>query len=85
MRIQRNPCLDFSPEPELRLRGDSNWRHPGATFGSKVYQALGDGSPYRRQRNASTSASSWRGADFDIDFFHYVAADFAGPLDYFAG
>ncbi|MGC1370955.1 MAG: hypothetical protein WA824_02340, partial [Candidatus Sulfotelmatobacter sp.] len=84
--IDREQCefsvtlsLDFSPEPEL----DTSWpiRLDTPAGAITVYQALGDGLVYRgtkvphyrsRLANDRTSTSI---------FFHYVPADFTGPLN----
>jgi len=71
-------CLDFSPEPELA----TSWpiRLDTAEGTATVYQALGDGLVYR-----GTSVPHYRdvldaGHTSTSIFFHYVPADFSGPL-----
>jgi hypothetical protein len=72
-------CLDFSPEPELA----TSWpiRLDTGEGAVAVYQALGDGLVYR-----GTSVPHYRsvlaeGCTSTSIFFHYVPADFSGPLD----
>jgi len=72
-------CLDFSPEPEL----ETSWPiHLDTTEGTvTVYQSLGDGLAYR-----GTSMPHYRdvlaaGHTSTSIFFHYVSADFSGPLN----
>jgi hypothetical protein len=71
-------CLDFSPEPELA----TSWpiRLDTSEGTATVYQALGDGLVYR-----GTSVPHYRdvldaGHTSTSIFFHYVPADFSGPL-----
>lgn len=72
-------CLDFSPEPKLA----TSWPIRLETAGGRVtvFQALGDGLVYRgttlpHYRNALPA-----GHTSTSIFFHYVRADFCGPLD----
>ncbi len=72
-------CLDYWPEPQnetpwpLKLQTDSGE--------VAVFQGIGDGLVYR-----GPEVPHWRdrlpdGHTSTSIFFHYVAADFAGPLD----
>jgi len=72
-------CLDFSPEPELA----TSWpiRLNTGKGSVAVYQALGDGLVY-----SGTKVPHYRNALADgytstSIFFHYVTADFSGPLN----
>jgi hypothetical protein len=72
-------CLDFSPEPEL----ETSWpiRLDTSEGTVTVYQALGDGLAYR-----GTNVPHYRdvlaaGHTSTSIFFHYVPANFSGPLD----
>jgi hypothetical protein len=72
-------CLDFSPEPELATPWPIRLDTSDGTVA--VYQALGDGLVYR-----GTKVSHYRdvlpeGHTSTSIFFHYVPADFSGPLD----
>ena len=72
-------CLDFSPEPELATSWPICVETPEGS--AAVYQALGDALVYR-----GTKVPHYRGVLADgftstSIFFHYVRADFAGPLD----
>jgi len=72
-------CLDFSPEPDLA----TSW--PICLDTSKgavtVYQALGDGLVYRGTKVPHYRDVLGAGHTSTSIFFHYVAADFSGPLD----
>jgi len=72
-------CLDFSPEPE----GATSWPicldTPGGTV--TVYQALGDGLVYRGTKVPHYRDVLAPGYTSTSIFFHYVPADFSGPLD----
>jgi hypothetical protein len=72
-------CLDFAPEPEL----ETSWPiHLDTSAGTvTAYQALGDALMYR-----GTSVPHYRdvlaaGHTSTSIFFHYVPADFSGPLN----
>jgi hypothetical protein len=71
--------LDFSPEPELA----TSWpiRLDTAEGTVVVYQALGDGLVYRGTKLPHYRDALAPGHTSTSIFFHYVAADFAGPLD----
>jgi hypothetical protein len=72
-------CLDFSPEPEL----ETSWpiRLDTAEGTVTVYQALGDGLVYRGTRVPHYRDVLGAGHTSTSIFFHYVPADFAGPLN----
>jgi hypothetical protein len=72
-------CLDFSPEPACETSWPIRLETPRGTVA--VHQALGDGLVYR-----GTSVPHYRsplpeGRTSTSIFFHYVAANFEGPLD----
>jgi hypothetical protein len=71
-------CLDFSPEPEL----ETPWpiELDTAKGSVKVYQALGDALAYRGTQLPHYRGVLDEGQTSTSIFFHYVAADFAGPL-----
>ena len=72
-------CLDFSPEPRLA----TSWPIcVGTREGSTaVYQALGDALLYRGTRVPHYRGVLADGFTSTSIFFHYVPANFAGPLD----
>ncbi len=72
-------CLDFSPEPKLA----TSWPIHLDTREGKVtvYQALGDGLVYRGTEVPHYRSPLAEGHTSTSIFFHYVPADFAGPLD----
>ncbi len=72
-------CLDFSPEPEL----ETSWpiRLDTAEGTATVYQALGDGLVYRGTRVPHYRDVLGAGHTSTSIFFHYVPADFRGPLN----
>ena len=72
-------CLDFSPEPELA----TSWpiRLDTAEGSVTVYQALGDGLVYRGTKVPHYRNVLAEGHTSTSIFFHYVPADFAGPLE----
>jgi hypothetical protein len=72
-------CLDFSPEPDL----ETPWpiRLDTAEGMVAVYQALGDGLVYRGTKVPHYRDMLAEGRTSTSIFFHYVPADFAGPLD----
>ena len=72
-------CLDFSPEPELA----TSWPILLDTLEGtvKVYQALGDGLVYRGPSVPHYRHVLAEGHTSTSIFFHYVPADFSGPLD----
>jgi hypothetical protein len=71
--------LDFSPEPDLA----TSWpiRLDTADGSVAVYQALGDGLVYRGTRLPHYRSVLPNGHTSTSIFFHYVPADFSGPLD----
>ena len=72
-------CLDFSPEPERAtpwpIRLDTN---DGTVT---AYQALGDGLVYRGTKLPHYRDTLAEGYTSTSIFFHYVSADFSGPLE----
>ena len=72
-------CLDFSPEPELA----TSWpiRLDAAEGPVTVYQALGDGLVYRGTKVPHYRDVLAGGHTSTSIFFHYVPADFSGPLE----
>lgn len=72
-------CLDFSPEPELA----TSWpiRLDTAEGTVTVYQALGDGLVYRGTKVPHYRDVLAEGHTSTSIFFHYVPADFSGPLE----
>jgi hypothetical protein len=72
-------CLDFSPEPKTA----TSWpiRLDTAEGTVTVYQALGDGLLYRGTRLPHYRDVLADGHTSTSIFFHYVPADFLGPLD----
>jgi hypothetical protein len=72
-------CLDYSPEPELA----TPWPIRIATSDGSVavYQALGDGLVYRGTKVPHYRHVLGEGQTSTSIFFHYVSADFSGPLD----
>jgi hypothetical protein len=72
-------CLDFSPEPVLATPWPIRLDARAGTV--TVYQALGDGLAYRGTRLPHYRDTLQPGQTSTSIFFHYVGADFAGPLD----
>jgi hypothetical protein len=72
-------CLDFSPEPALA----TSWPILLDTSDGRaaVYQALGDGLLYRGTRVPHYRNMLAQGHTSTSIFFHYVRADFSGPLE----
>jgi hypothetical protein len=72
-------CLDFSPEPEL----ETSWpiRLDTGEGVVAVYQALGDGLVYRGTKVPHYRDVLVEGHTSTSIFFHYVPADFSGPLE----
>jgi hypothetical protein len=72
-------CLDFSPEPALA----TSWPILLDTSDGRVavYQALGDGLLYRGTRVPHYRNMLAEGYTSTSIFFHYVRADFSGPLE----
>ena len=73
-------CLDFSPEPDL----ETPWpfcldTSAGSTV--VVYQALGDGLLYRGKKLPHYRNILGEGQTSTSILFHYVSADFSGPLE----
>ena len=71
-------CLDFSPEPALATPWPIRLDAPTGTV--TVYQALGDGLAYRGTRLPHYRGVLGAGQTSTSIFFHYVGADFDGPL-----
>jgi hypothetical protein len=72
-------CLDFSPEPNLETSWPIHLDTPKGTV--TVYQALGDGLVYRGTEVPHYRSPLAAGHTSTSIFFHYVPADFTGPLD----
>ena len=72
-------CLDFSPEPELATSWPLRLDTDKGTV--TVYQALGDGLVYRGTKMPHYRDVLAEGHSSTSIFFHYVPADFSGPLD----
>jgi hypothetical protein len=72
-------CLDFSPEPALETPWPICLDAP--TGKVTAYQALGDGLAYRGTRLPHYRSALREGQTSTSIFFHYVAADFSGPLE----
>jgi hypothetical protein len=72
-------CLDFSPEPALETPWPIRLDAPAGTV--IAYQALGDGLAYRGTRLPHYRSALGEGQTSTSIFFHYVAADFSGPLE----
>jgi hypothetical protein len=72
-------CLDFSPEPER----ETSWpiRLDTSEGTVTVYQALGDGLVYRGTKVPHYRRLLAEGHTSTSIFFHYVPADFSGPLE----
>ena len=71
--------LDFSPEPHLATSWPIRLDMPTGTVA--VYQALGDGLVYRGTRVPHYRNKLAEGRTSTSIFFHYVPADFSGPLE----
>ncbi len=71
-------CLDFSPEPDLATPWPIKLDTTVGTV--TAYQALGDGLAYRGTRLPHYRSVLPEGQTSMSIFFHYVAADFDGPL-----
>ena len=71
-------CLDFSPEPELA----TPWplRLQTSNGETAVYQSLGDGLAYRGTQLPHFRSPLAPGHTSTSIFFHFVRADFEGPL-----
>jgi hypothetical protein len=72
-------CLDFCPEPALATPWPIQLQTPTGTV--TVYQALGDALAYRGTRLPHYRGRLGQGQTSTSIFFHYVAADFEGPLE----
>ncbi len=72
-------CLDFSPEPEQATPWPIRLDTVESTV--NIYQALGDGLVYRGTKVPHYRDLLPEGQTSTSIFFHYVAADFSGPLD----
>jgi hypothetical protein len=72
-------CLDFSPEPVR----ETPWPLHVETRAGKlrVYQAIGDGLFFRGQELPHYREPLTKGNTSTSFFFHWVPADFSGPLD----
>ncbi|HEV2398849.1 MAG TPA: hypothetical protein VGS27_18025 [Candidatus Sulfotelmatobacter sp.] len=72
-------CLDYSPEPELA----TPWPIRLDTERGQVcvYQGLGDGLAYRGTQLPHYRDKLGPGQTSTSIFFHYVSADFRGPLN----
>jgi hypothetical protein len=72
-------CLDFSPEPDLA----TSWPIQLDTLDGTIaiHQALGDGLVYRGTKVPHYRSALAEGHTSTSIFFHYVPADFSGPLD----
>ena len=71
--------LDFSPEPELATPWPIRLDASGGVV--TAYQALGDGLVYRGTKVPHYRDVLARGYTSTSIFFHYVPANFTGPLD----
>jgi hypothetical protein len=72
-------CVDFSPEPVCETSWPIRLQTQQGT--TAVYQRLGDGLVYRGTRVPHYRYALGEGKTSTSIFFHYVAADFEGPLD----
>ncbi len=72
-------CLDFSPEPALETPWPIKLTTSDGTV--TVYQALGDALAYRGTRLPHFRDVLREGQTSTSIFFHYVSADFTGPLN----
>ncbi|MGB7598820.1 MAG: hypothetical protein WBM24_00830 [Candidatus Sulfotelmatobacter sp.] len=72
-------CLDFSPEPALATPWPIHLDTSAGTV--TAYQALGDGLVYRGTRVPHYRDVLPRGYTSTSLFFHYVPAEFSGPLN----
>ncbi len=71
-------CLDFAPEPKVATPWPIQLETPGGVV--TVYQALGDALAYRGTRLPHYRTTLPEGHTSTSIFFHYVGADFTGPL-----
>lgn len=72
-------CLDFSPEPALATPWPIRLDTSAGTV--TAYQALGDGLVYRGTKVPHYRDALARGYTSTSLFFHYVPAEFSGPLN----
>jgi hypothetical protein len=72
-------CLDFSPEPEQETSWPICLDTPRGTV--SVYQGLGDGLVYRGTKLPHYRNVLAEGYTSTSIFFHYVPAEFSGPLE----
>jgi hypothetical protein len=72
-------CLDYSPEPKLATPWPICLQTSRGMV--KVYQTLGDGLAYRGTQLPHFRTPLPDGQTSTSIFFHYVTAEFAGPLD----
>ena len=72
-------CLDYAPEPD----GATPWPLylETRTGTATIYQALGDGLLYRGRNLPHYRKTLAPGQTSTSVFFHYVSADFDGPLE----
>jgi hypothetical protein len=72
-------CLDFSPEPAVATPWPIQLDTSAGTV--TTYQALGDGLVYRGTKIPHYRNALARGYTSTSLFFHYVPAEFSGPLN----
>jgi hypothetical protein len=72
-------CLDYSPEPSDATPWPVRLDTPTGTV--TVFQALGDGLLYRGRELPHHRGTLAEGNSSTSLFFHYVPADFEGPLE----
>lgn len=72
-------CLDYSPEPKLATLWPICLQTARGTV--TVYQMLGDGLAYRGTQLPHFRMPLPEGRTSTSIFFHFVTAEFAGPLD----
>jgi hypothetical protein len=72
-------CLDYSPEPKLATPWPICLQTPRGTV--QVYQMLGDGLAYRGTQLPHFRRPLPEGQTSTSIFFHYVTAEFSGPLE----
>ncbi len=72
-------CLDYSPDPQRETPWPLKLELPDREVA--VYQAIGDALMYRGTRIPHSRRMLPPGHSSTSVFFHYVAMDFAGPLD----
>jgi hypothetical protein len=72
-------CLDYSPEPSLETPWPLRLHTP--TGETAVFQALGDGLLYRGHELPHSRGPLLRGHSSTSLLFHFVQAEFPGPLE----